>query len=267
MFMMELPGLRRLKEEVERLRQELTDLFLEKDELVYVVCENIKAEYMVLVGQLEYQVYEAYCIYLMLRRKKELIQTYLNRQEEINLAEIDKKLNKEFEEYQEKLDHKLSELNASLARKLADKLSNEETSELKKLYRKIVKLVHPDLNRDTSKSKVSLFQKAVKAYEEGDLEAMRLINELVELKVVSHIDEKLDSMTQLNNEKTKLESLINKTKTDIENIKNDYPYTLRIYLTDEEKRKERIEYLNSLLKSYQAAIIELDEIIESIMEE
>ena len=70
----ELPDIAALKREIQELKKSLEELVFERDELRFVVCENIKMTYMLEIGNLEYRVYDAYCDYLRLRRKKEFIQ-------------------------------------------------------------------------------------------------------------------------------------------------------------------------------------------------
>ena len=53
------PDFQKLKEEIEKLRTELSMLVLERDELRFVICKNIEMEYMLKIGGLEYQAYEA----------------------------------------------------------------------------------------------------------------------------------------------------------------------------------------------------------------
>ena len=65
------PDFQKLKEEIEKLRKELSMLVLERDELRFVICKNIEMEYMLKVGGLEYQAYEAECAFLRLKRKVE----------------------------------------------------------------------------------------------------------------------------------------------------------------------------------------------------
>lgn len=77
-----------LKEQVEKLRIELSMLVLEKDELQFVECENIETAYLLLFGALEYKVYEAQCSMLKLKRKVELIQASKNRQEKVDFSKI-----------------------------------------------------------------------------------------------------------------------------------------------------------------------------------
>ncbi|MGX7348038.1 hypothetical protein [Aerococcus vaginalis] len=51
----QLAIIRELSEELERLNQELSDLFYERDHLKLVVCENIQTQYMLVFGYLEYE--------------------------------------------------------------------------------------------------------------------------------------------------------------------------------------------------------------------
>ena len=62
-----------------RLRAELAELFAQRDELSFIICKNLEMEYMLKVGALEYEVYEAQCRLLRLKRKLEWIQAKKNR--------------------------------------------------------------------------------------------------------------------------------------------------------------------------------------------
>lgn len=86
------PDIENLKADVDRLRVELSMLVLEHDELLYQEGRNIEMEYMLSVGALEYKAYEIECTILRLKRKTELIQAKKNRQEKINLANIEETL-------------------------------------------------------------------------------------------------------------------------------------------------------------------------------
>ena len=147
-----------LKAEVEKLRTELSMLLLEQDELVYVECKNIEMAYMLSLGNLEYQVYELHCAVLRLKRKTELIQAKKNRQEKVVLFVIEQILDEEFAEYQAQLDEQIHRMNAAIERSRGKFLSQEETRELKKLYRSVVKALHPDLHPDISDVQAELLR-------------------------------------------------------------------------------------------------------------
>ncbi len=241
-----------LKNEVEKLRTELSMLMLERDSLVYVEAKNLEMRYMLELGAIEYRAYEAQCTVLRLKRKIELIQARKNRQEKIVLPEIDRILDQEFIEYQKALNAKIDEMNAAIERSRLPVLSQEETRELKKLYRRIVKILHPDLNPDLTEAQKELFYHAVTAYENGDLQTLQVISEM--LSDPGELDCSETTMVRLAHEKERLRKLLNALQEEIAQIKSQFPFTVKELLQSPEKIAARREELNELIREYQAMI-------------
>lgn len=256
------PDFEKLKNEVEKIRTELSMLLLERDELQFVICRNIETAYMLKLGGLEYKAYEAQCTALRLKRKIELIQAKKNRQEKVVLSAIEETLKTEFAEYQKRLNEQIEKMNKALERSKCKVLTDEENRELKKIYRKIVKELHPDLNPDISAEKVQLFNNAVNAYKNGDLNALKIINEMVGDGMQP--EQSKDAMTQLIEEKEHLLSLLKPIKDSIEDIKSKYPYNLKA-IVESEKKTEQIrcelehvlEQYNELIEIYKQTIDEM----------
>ena len=237
-------------------------LVLERDELKLVECKNIEMAYLLSLGGLEYQAYELQCSVLRLKRKIELIQAKKNRQEKVILADIEKVLDDEFADFQEKLNERIENMNAALERSKGTFLSDEETAELKKLYRGIVKALHPDLNPNLSDAQITLFQNAVQAYENGDLNSIRVISAMVTAPEPPKDD--ADGMKLLMKEKERLSALLRLVKENIEEIKGSYPYTLKAIVRDEKAtaaRKAELEQIikewNETLALYKAKVAEM----------
>lgn len=250
-----LPDSDNLKADVERLRTELSMLVLERDELLYQECKNIEMAYLLALGGLEFKVYEIECAILRLKRKAELIQAKKNRQEKVSLAAIEKILNKEFAEYQAKLDAQIDRMNAALERSHRGVLSDEEAAEIKKLYRAIVKALHPDLHPEQSASRIQLFCHAVEAYENGDLNEIRIIS--VMTAEPSPAEENTDRTVFLLKEKERLTKLVKDVQDRIAEVKAEYPYTMKSLVQNPERiraRKaeleEEIRKLNEVLAMY-----------------
>lgn len=256
------PDFEKLKNEVEKIRTELSMLLLERDELQFVICRNIETAYMLKLGGLEYKAYEAQCTALRLKRKIELIQAKKNRQEKVVLSAIEETLKTEFAEYQKRLNEQIEKMNKALERSKCKVLTDEENRELKKIYRKIVKELHPDLNPDISAEKVQLFNNAVKAYKNGDLNELKIINEMVGDGMQP--EQSKDAMTQLIEEKEHLLSLLKPIKDSIEDIKSKYPYNLKAIVESEKKTEQMrheleqvIEQYNELIEIYKQTIDEM----------
>lgn len=259
----EFPAIKELNEEINELKKNLEDFFVERDHLLFVICENIETEYMLNFGSLEYSLYKAYCDFLRLRRKKDMIQAKKNRKETIEIDAIEDVLDDEFIEYKKKLDDKISQINKALERSKMESLSKDDEEEIKKLYRDIVKRLHPDLNPEITDAEKELFTNATEAYEKGDIDGLRIIFEIV---TIGGKEDKLSSsIEELQKEKKRLQSLVAKIKLEIHSIKANPPYSLRIYVEDDEKKAEKLDELKKELKSFQEAIRTQEEYINELL--
>lgn len=247
------PEFEALKTEVEKLRTELSMLLLERDELVLVECKNIEMAYMLALGDLEYKAYELQCAALRFKRKAELIRARKNRQEKIVISEIENTLDKEFAEYQAKLDEQINKMNEALDWSKGEVLSDEDTKELKKLYRSVVKSLHPVLHPDIGEAKINLFNNAVSAYKNGDLNRLRIIAEMVSEPALP--DNHEDGMTFLAKEKDRLAGLIRVLNDEIKKTKSEFPYNVKSIIQSKEKIAEKREELEE-------AIVQLEKSLE-----
>lgn len=259
-IMMLHPDYENLQTELEKLRTELSILVLERDELLYQECETIEMAYMLSVGSLEYKVYELECAILRLKRKVELIQAKKNRQEKIVPLEIERVLDLEFADYQARLNEQLDAINAALERSRGELLSEEETREIKKLYRATVKALHPDLNPDLDEAKARLFHNAVEAYRRCDLNGLRVIVAMLPTLTA----EGPEGYAILTKQKDRFLELLQSVKDDIAKIKSTYPYTMKALIQSPEKLAARkseleshIQQLTERLGSYTEKIAEM----------
>lgn len=255
----EFPDNKKLREKLSNIKETLAELVLKRDNLYYVVSENIKTQYMLIFGSFEYKVFSAFCKYHRLRRKKTLIQARVNRKEEINLSDIEAILDLEFADYKEKLD----EINYAISRSHLELLSEEDIILLKKLYRKIVRILHPDPNPDISDREKKLFYKAIESYKLGDLYSLQLIYDLVSSGDID--TENFLTGKSLMDEVKRLEELVRKIQENIELIKSQSHYNWKTYVEDKNEKQKKLKALENDLKSYREAIKTQEEYIENLL--
>lgn len=258
----EFPDIKKLKEKIRFLRRELEDLYPEKEHLVGVICENIQRDYTLVFGSLEYKLYEAYCEYLRLRRKRDLIQAKKNRGEKPDMEAIESRLDEEFREYKRRLEEQMEEINEAIEKSKLKLLPEEEQKELKTLYKAIVKRLHPDLNPSITEGEKELFYNATESYKLGDLNTLRIIYDLTVKGEEEELSLPNDSLAK---EVERLEKTVGTIREEIERIKSNPPYSLKIYLEDERKKAVRLYTLRSETQSFYRAIQTQEEAIRDMM--
>lgn len=260
----EFPDIKKLKEKIRFLRRELEDLYPEKEHLVGVICENIQRDYTLVFGSLEYKLYEAYCEYLRLRRKRDLIQAKKNRGEKPDMEAIESRLDEEFCDYKRRLEEQMEEINEAIEKSKLKLLPEEDQKELKTLYKAIVKRLHPDLNPSITEGEKELFYNATESYKLGDLNTLRIIYDLTVKGEEEELSLPNDSLAK---EVERLEKAVVAIREEIERIKSNPPYTLKIYLEDERKKAVRLYTLRSETQSFYRAIQTQEEAIRDMMED
>jgi len=310
------PYYENLKTEVEKLRNELSALVLEHNELE-IECKNIEMEYMLAIGWLENKVLEIEVDVLRLKREVDMIQALINLQKELDLNRIEDDLDAEFAGFRAKVDEQAERERGARSRRdrqdrnraeygqrnrrawedyfrrqggehAGGKHKGGETSRqtgenadwgsffggqspqgdegaaawARKMYRSIVKALHPDVNPEIGEAGLNLLRKANAAYEDGDLESLQLYFEAVKKSLET--DDGPDAISQLLEEKERLISLVEKTKAMITAIKAKFPYTAKAFVSDPEKVASRkaeldshIEELNDALDAFKKKIMEM----------
>lgn len=173
------PEYESLRAEVARLREEIVVVRTQLDRATGVETELLKAEYGKRFGRLELELTRKYYRFRLLRRRIDLVRSYLNRGAEPDMEAIDAILDAEAEEYNQVLHRKAAD--AERASKMTFReYSDEEAVHAKKLYQQVVRALHPDLHPGATPDDIACLQQAVEAYNSGDLATLEAIAVLVE---------------------------------------------------------------------------------------
>ena len=151
----------------------------ENSRLLYIEKPNLEKQYKVLIGNYESSIMEMELEAELMQRKVELIQAAINRREPIDMDAIDAMLEQEKQT-------RLAQINGAGCSDSAiidneehtkqGELSAEELDELQHLYKDIITQYHPELNPGATAIQKELFAKALEAYKNKDLDALKLIH-------------------------------------------------------------------------------------------
>ncbi len=217
--------------------------------------------YLKTFGRLMTQIFEekVACI-----RQKKLIGYYqkaLNRGQAIDAEALEAQLNKEMAEYQKQLRQMITDEKRC---RESGTSTIYEAERSKVLYRRLVKLLHPDIHPETDREERlrELWARIVQAYGQNDVKALSELEVLVraaleELKIDGRITVEIPDLVDR----------IADVRREIEEIRTTEPYTWKAELEDEKAREEKIQALEKELEHYRDYHRQLDEAAETILRE
>ncbi|MBQ1316256.1 MAG: hypothetical protein IIY46_02110 [Lachnospiraceae bacterium] len=125
-------------------------------------------------------------------------------------------------------------------------------------YRKIVKILHPDVNTDQTEEEAQLFRDAVKAFKEGDLDRLQEIYEhLMDQDAEERLQDTPDDIERLRKILRTLSERKKALEEEIEKLMSEFPYTAKEWLYDEELVAVYVEKTRELIGEYNAQYEEL----------
>ena len=317
--------LEELRREIQSLREQLSVLLQEKEDLIYHVCPKLESRYASVIGVYENRAHYLELQILELKRRIEMMQAAINRAKTISMEQMEDQIRKEYQDFHDKVEEERkkaeqdqksqrekeakeqefrkaweekygknksgapSENTDKEGQKEQDASSNggdhfgdrdkgEESGDdrnasekkppnLKDLYRKIVKRLHPDVNPNATEREKELFRKATKAYQEGDLVTLQEIYDEVftgaseEMEGGDLTPERLQEMIR------KLKEQILAVREEIGKIKNGVPYLYKKLLGDPEKIRLVQEKIMEAIALYESEMNRLQEILKDVQEQ
>lgn len=161
-----------LYSEVTAARYALISLYEQRDRMMCIERPRLEKEYMEKVGSFEETVIKEELECQLLQKKQQMIQSAINRRQPIDEAAIDAELEQERQKM-------LQEAAGMEAAQGFGSITTEEGEELQELYREIVRNYHPQMHPELTEVHRQLFQKAQEAYRRRDLEALKMIHEML----------------------------------------------------------------------------------------
>ena len=223
------PEYKKKLDDLESLKSELAKLISERDTLENTVKKNLEALYATKIGINEYKQFKIECDIARLKRKIELFQAKINHGEKFNVAEIESKLDDEYKKWEREMSGMLKDIKNSKKR-LGSLMNKEDSIELQRTYRLLVKKLHPDVNPDQTEKSKLLWNRTMHAYSLGDIGELRAIKLLVyDFKDDASVDSGLKIYNHIESIKQKIFDLIEYIKK----IKGEFPFTIEHDINDE----------------------------------
>lgn len=230
--------------------------------LVDVEGPNIKANYMMLVGQLEHRLFELKTEISRWKRRFTLRQAALNRGEKPDFLAIEVELDKEFAEYIATIRQHIQEIKEASLLYHSASLTDEEATALRCAYLEAVKKLHPDLNPDLPQAAVDLWNQIQDAYENKQWDQVRLLAGLVDAVVGGKQDiaPGKDGMTRLRELCDRLKEKSSEIARRTDALKSTTPFTYQVLLEDEELVKAKQNQLAAQIETLENCIKEYEEL-------
>lgn len=238
--------------------EQYENLLLERDQ-VSKEAGQIWTVYLQLFGKLISDNYEEKLECIKCKKTIAYYQNALNHGGVVDSAAMEKYLQQEMAEYYSNLRRMLK--NNEEAQN-AGTSTPYEVERAKTLYRRLAKLIHPDINPETDHSETlqELWQRIMVAYHHND------VKELAELEVLVRKALKELGAEQVKVDIPDIDEKIDAIKDEIENIKNTEPYSLRYLVEDEEAAEKKKAELKDELETYQKYRKELNEVILQMLQ-
>lgn len=191
---------------------------------------------------------------ISLKKKIAYCQARQNRNEKIFLSEMESEIEAELTDYYEELEKMQFVKNSK-----STPISNYELLQIKKLYRKIAMMIHPDLHPELfDKFEIAeLWNKAKNAYIANNYEELKETEFLIvqAIKKYSHTEE----IFEIKNIDEKIEKL----RKEIEKIISSDPYQYKFLLENADLIEEEINSIKNETEQYRQYIDELNEIFSN----
>ena len=222
---------------------------------------NIKADYMMKIGQFETRVYELKVEINRWKRRFTLRQQALNRGEKPDYLAIEAQLDKEFASYIEEIKKRVAEINQASLRFHCGKMTDQETAELRYMYLNAVKKLHPDLNPSLPESAVDLWNQIQLAYTNEDWDQFRFLCGLVDHVVSGErkFDASKDGIELLRESILKLRERSADIAAKTAELQSTVPFTYEVLLEDEDLVAARQQQLRDQIKSLEECMKEYEE--------
>ena len=216
-------------------------LLIEKETLKKE-CQRYYEEYMLAFGDDLVQLFELKIAVVTLKKKIAFCVKKRNFNQQIRLKDLERYIEAELASYRIELDDLKSDRDAAKANGKTP-ITYDEFHKLRKLFFKIVHLIHPDLHPELAKDEIiaSIWEKACDGYRRNDAKA---VIECYDRLMIIGVAEEAMAMEDV-------EARIESAQREIEDIRASEIYQYRFIVQDEETMETHRQELHREMKEYE----------------
>ena len=197
-----------------------------------------------------------------IRKKKtiEYCQAAVNHGKTVDQSQLQEYLKKELAAFQKQLDKMITDTENA---KTGGKITESDLLLLKKIYHRLVKKMHPDINPKVAESEKlrELWQRVITAYNCNDLIMMQETEVLITKALAQMGNETMDI------EIPDIEDKISELEEEITRIRETDPYQYIVLLSNPEAISEKKNSLKEEKKSYEEYGDQLEKILDDFLQD
>ena len=232
------------------------ELLLRRDKLQKEALQYYE-EYIRIFGRDIIDVFEIKIDCIRLKKTIERTQAMINRGIDPDAEAIAGMVESEMTSYYEQLERLIGDHEASLRSKV---LSEYDVLKIRKIYREIAKMIHPDINPETEKDQMlmELWNRVVIAYKCNNLKDLEELQVMISRTLT---DKGIDTSKIVVED---IEDKIRRIEEEIKTILSTDPYNYRYVLNDPEATAQKKEALQEEKKQWEDYRGELRKVLDEL---
>lgn len=246
--------------EINDLKNEIANLIVERDWLLYYVCKDIRIDYTLKIGSLEYKMFLIEKRYAKNLRKLELIQEAKKKNKKIDIDKIDKKVDQEFKKMDKPEKEMLGDLDYAIIMSSKEYFDDDILEEMSDDYFKLQKMYNPIFNFSQDEEKMKIYTKIKRYYQKGNYKKLKKLAEDYDDNDV--FQDEIENLKMIKEKYLEIEEIYQK---EIRKIRNTFPYNQRTILADDNLCRRKKDKLNREISELEIENRKIENKIKNIL--